>query len=75
LLVGMQPRTPTGKVTRCVNGDGGSAVPVVHSRYSEQFDGQLSPPASHTRPHRSDGFVGATARMSRRSLALDHGSV
>jgi len=71
----MQPRTPPGKITRCVNGDDTLAVPVAHSRYSKQLDGLLSPSASHARPHRSDTFVGGTVRVSRRSLALDHGSV
>jgi len=75
VLVGMQPRTPPGQVARCVYGHDVLAVSIMRSRYSKQFGGQLSPSASHTRSHRADKFVGVTARVSRRSLALDHGSV
>jgi hypothetical protein len=76
LLVRMQPRTPPGQVTCCVNGYGARAIPVAERYDPQQFDGQLSPPASHTRSHRTDKrFIGVTARVGNRSLTLDHGSV
>ena len=66
----MQPCTPPRKSTRWVNGHGVFTVPGRHSHHSKQFDGQLSPSATDTCPHRS---VGTSMRRGR-NLALDHGS-
>jgi hypothetical protein len=70
----MQPSTPPGQVTRCVDDDGVIAISIVNSGHSKQFDSQPTLSASHARSHWSFGtFVLLGA--GNRSLALDHGSV
>jgi hypothetical protein len=70
----MQPRTPPGQITRCVDRDGVIAISVVNSGHSKQFDGQPTFPASDTRTHWSLGTL-VQPRSGNRTLALDHGSV
>ncbi|EUA54632.1 hypothetical protein I553_1266 [Mycobacterium xenopi 4042] len=65
---------PARKATRWVNDHGVFAVPGRHSDHAKQFDGQLSLSAADTRSHRPIGAP-MPARIGRRSLALDHGSV
>ena len=73
-LVGMQPSTPTRKVTRRVDDDGVDAILLAHGDHSKQFRGQLTPSTSDTRPHRSTRTAVLT-RAGSRTRALDHGSV
>ena len=74
----MQPRTPTRKVTCCVNNDGDAMLALVTivgcSYHPEQIDGQLSFPAPDTHPHRTVGTAMLPCGEDR-ILALDHGSV
>lgn len=78
LRIGMQPRTPTRKITRCVNHDGDAMLALVVtaaiSHYPKQIDGQLSSPAPDTRSHRTFGSAVLPCDGDR-ILALDHGSV
>ena len=70
LINGVQPGTPARAETRCVDGDGRLTVFRRYGYYSEQFDSQLSLPATDTRPYRTSG-----GRLSGRFLTLDHGSL
>lgn len=78
LRIGMQPRTPTRKITRCVNNDGDAMLALVtivgFSYHPKQIDGQLSFPAPDTRTHRTVGTAMLPCGEDR-ILALDHGSV
>ena len=78
LRIGMQPRTPTRKITCRVNNDGDAMLALVIivelGHYPNQIDGQLSLPAPDTRPHRTGGTAMLPCDEDR-ILALDHGSV
>ncbi|BBY00037.1 hypothetical protein MSEO_05360 [Mycobacterium seoulense] len=71
LRFGMHPRTPPRQAGPGVDDHGMFAVPVRHSHYAKQFDGQLSLPAPDAR---ADWSVYTSMRRDRR-LTLDHGSV
>jgi hypothetical protein len=68
----MQPRTPPRQITRSVNDNGHSAVPVHHCDRTKQIDGQLSLSAADTRAHRADEFAGVVVGRWFRRLALVH---
>ena len=68
-VIGMQPGTPARTTTCGVHRDGHVTVPRRHRHHPEQFDSQLSLPATDAHAHRS----GACLRG--RTFALDHGSV
>ena len=67
-IVGMQPGTPA-RMGTCGDRDGRLAVLRRHRHHPEQFDSQLSLPATNAHPIRSG------ACLSGRTVALYHGSV
>jgi hypothetical protein len=74
LLVGVQPRTPPGKTTRCVDDDGLIAISISNSGHPKQLDGQLTLSASDARSHRPFRTL-VRPHAGNRTLALDHVSL